>query len=205
MEPIEVINYKKHKISIFPDENPESPRFWDNICEFHCSHRRYSLGDKGFNYQAGSDCITAAQKAKIRGDVVLPLYLYDHSGITISLTPFNDRWDSGQVGFVIIRRDNMLQEFGGKKFTKVLKAKALKIAESEVQTYDQYLRGEVYGYRIDEHGDSCWGFYGTEDCLLEAKNTVDWLVRQDIKRHCEQVKQWILNKVPLIYRTALTC
>lgn len=200
MEPIETLQYKNHKISIYPDECGESPRNWDNIAEIHCAHRRYSLGDKGFNYQAGADCITAVQEAKIQGDVVLPLYLYDHSDITISLTPFNDRWDSGQVGYVIVRRGKMLKEFGAKKFTKAMKARALKIAEGEVQTYDQYLRGDIYGYRVDEHDDSCWGFYGMEECLEEAKSTVDWMVRQEVKKHCERVKQWILNKVPLIYR-----
>ncbi len=85
-----------------------------------------------------------------------------------------------------------------------LKVRALKIAEAEVQTYDQYLRGEVYGYQIDEDGDSCWGYYGIEDCLEEAKSTVDWIVKQDMKKHGEQVKSWIKNRVPLIYRTALT-
>jgi hypothetical protein len=201
MEPIEVISYKTHIISIYPDENPESPRSWDNLCEFHCCHRRYSLGDKGFNYSSGEDCIRVAQEAQNQGDIVLPLYLYDHSRITISLTPFSCPWDSGQVGFIIIRREKMLQEFSAKKFTKALKARALKIAEGEVQTYDQYLRGEVYGYRIDEDGDSCWGYYGMEECIEEAKNTVDWLVKRDIKKHGERVKQWIKSKVPLIYRT----
>lgn len=49
----------------------------------------------------------------------------------------------------------MLKEFSAKKFTQSLQAKALKIAQGEVQTYDQFLRGEVYGYQIDEDGDSC--------------------------------------------------
>jgi hypothetical protein len=145
MDPIETITYKKHTISIFPDEYNESPRSWDNICEFHCSHRRYSLGDKGFNYSTGSDSITVAQDAQKQGDVVLPLYLYDHSGITISLSPFSCPWDSGQVGFVIIRREKMLKEFSAKIFSKSLKNKALQIAQGEVETYDQFLRGEIYG------------------------------------------------------------
>jgi len=173
MEPVESIQYKKHTISIHYDDCAESPRSCDNICEFHCCHRRYSLGDKGFNYSTGSDCIMVAQEARKQGDIAHPLYLYDHSGITISLLPFSCPWDSGQVGFVIIRREKMLKEFSAKKFSKSLKAKALKIAEGEVQTYDQYLRGEIYGYKIDEDGDSCWGFYGQEDCLTEAKSAVD--------------------------------
>jgi hypothetical protein len=40
-----------------------------------------------------------------------------------------------------------------------------------------------------------------EECIGEAQSTVDWLVKQKAKKHCEQVKQWILSKVPLIYRT----
>jgi hypothetical protein len=203
MEPIEVISYKTHKISIYPDENPDSPRSWDNLCELHCCHQRYSLGDKGFNYRTGSDCIQVAQEARKQGDIVLPFYLYDHSGITISLTPFSCPWDSGQVGFIIIRREKMMEEFSSKKFTKSLKNRALKIAQGEVLTYDQYLRGEVYGYQIDDEGDSCWGFYGMEECIEEAQSTVNSLVKQFIKKHGEQVKSWIRNKVPLIYRTAL--
>lgn len=173
MEPIETITYKNHTISIFPDDYSESPRTWDNLCEFHCCHRRYSLGDEGFSYSTGSDCIDVAQQAEKQGDIVLPLYLYDHSGITISLTPFSCPWDSGQVGFVIIRRAKMLKEFSAKRFTSFLKKRAYDIAESEVQTYDQFLRGEIYGYRIDEDGDSCWGFYGQEECIAEAKNIID--------------------------------
>jgi hypothetical protein len=205
MEPVETIAYKTHTITIHPDSCDDSPRSWDNIAEFHCCHRRYALGDQGFNYSTGSDCVAAAEEAKTQGDIVLPLYLYDHSGITISLSPFSCPWDSGQVGFVIIRRKKMMEEFSAKKFTKSLKKRALEIAEGEVQTYDQFLRGDIYGYRIDEDGDSCWGFYGQDECVEEAKSVVDYLVKQESKKHCETVKKWIMNKVPLMYRTALTC
>lgn len=181
MEPVQTVSYKNHTISIHYDDCAESPRTWDNLAEFHCSHRRYSLGDKGFNYSNGQDCISAAKKAQKQGDVVLPLYLYDHSGITISLTPFSCPWDSGQVGFVIIRREKLLKEFSAKKFSTSLKKRALDIAQSEVQTYDQYLQGDVYGYKIDDdNGDSCWGYYGIEDCISEAKSIVDSMVNVSV-------------------------
>ena len=181
MEPVQTISYKNHTISIHYDSNAESPRTWDNLAEFHCSHRRYSLGDKGFNYSSGSDCINAAKEAEKQGDIALPFYLYDHSGITISLSPFNCPWDSGQVGFVIIRRENMLKEFNSKRFTTFLKKRALNIAQSEVEIYDQFLRGEIYGYQIDDdNGDSCWGFYGQEECLNEAKSVVDSMVEVEV-------------------------
>ena len=201
MEPVKTINYKKHIINVFHDENPDSPRNDDNICEFHCAHRRYSLGDDGFNYKSGEDCVEAARQAQKQGDIVLPLYLYDHSGITISLSPFSCPWDSGQVGYVIIPRKKVLSEYSAKIFTKSLKEQALKIAQNEVANYDKYLKGEIYGYQIDEDGDSCWGYYGIDFCINDAKSTVDYIVNQSIKKHCQRVKQWIMNKVPLVYRT----
>ena len=113
-EAIETIEYKGHTIKIHQDECGYSPRENDNICEFHCSHRNYNLGDKGFNYRTGKECCEAALERKHNGDIMLPLYLYDHSGITISLTPFSCPWDSGQVGFVVVPRKAMLENWGNK-------------------------------------------------------------------------------------------
>ncbi len=31
---------------------------------------------------------------------ILPVYLYDHSGITINTVPYSCRWDSGQIGWI---------------------------------------------------------------------------------------------------------
>src|SRR6056297_3490365 len=99
--------YKDNIISIQYDDNPENPREWDNICIIHIGHKRYCFGDKNYNdYESIEE---ARKEAKNNGDVILPLYMYDHSGITISLTPFSCPWDSGQIGFVQIPRKKMLK------------------------------------------------------------------------------------------------
>lgn len=99
-------------------------------------------------------------------NLILPLYLYDHSGITISTSTFNDRWDSGQIGWTYVSHDEIIKEYGS---LDIEKAKKLLFAEAEI--YDQYLRGNVYGFELiekDEDGgtwniiDSCWGFYGLD-------------------------------------------
>jgi len=79
--------------------------------------------------------------------VILPLYLYDHSGISMSTGSFGDPWDSGQVGFIYVSRETILKEWGNgsKILTKKLKERAIKYLEGEVETYDDYLRGNVYG------------------------------------------------------------
>lgn len=179
-EAVETIQHNGHTIEIFQDECDCSPRENDNICVFHIAHKRYAFGDKNYN---DYDSIKAAENEAVKnGDIVLPLYMYDHSGITISLSPFSCPWDSGQVGFVQIPRAKMLEEFSKKVFTKQLKAKALDIAKAEVEEMDSYLRGEVYGYVIDRNTkdeESCWGFIGDiKYCIDEAKGAVDYVPAQ---------------------------
>lgn len=193
--------YKNHNISIEYDESPMNPREDDNICIFHIAHRNYSFGDENYN---DSESIHEAEKeAKSNGDITLPLYMYDHSGITISLSPFSCRWDSGQVGFVQIPRERMLEEFSSKIFTPKLKEKAEQIAQGEVDIFDSFLRGEVYGYIIDDDGDSCWGYYSIEDAMKDAEETIDYTVKDNIKKHCEKLKSQIKHKTPYYARESL--
>ena len=50
--------------------------------------------------------------------------MYDHSGIALSLTrdryPFNDRWDAGQLGFILVDRVKALKEYNAKILTNSL-------------------------------------------------------------------------------------
>lgn len=104
------------------------------------------------------------------GYVILPLYLMDHSGISMSTGSFGCPWDSGQVGYIICDNETIKREWDGDRDL------AEKWLESEVSVYDEYIRGNVYGFIVeetiefDEDGepvwddpdelDSCWGFYG---------------------------------------------
>jgi hypothetical protein len=158
-----------NKLKVIHDYNAESPRAWDNIGTMVCFHNRYDLGD---NHNYNADDYSGwgeMEKAIIKQDnvaVILPLYLYDHSGQSISTSPFSCRWDSGQVGFIVVSKKKALEEFGGKIVTKKLKERLEKILEGEVETYNKYIEGEVYGFQIvdedDEVIDSCYGFYGTD-------------------------------------------
>ena len=102
--------------------------------------------------------------------IVLPLYLYDHSGITMNTTGFSCPWDSGQVGWTYVSKEDALKEFGGKSFTASTRQKAENLLRREVEIYDTYLRGECYGYELYKSGeleDSCWGFIGSVNEALK--------------------------------------
>jgi hypothetical protein len=100
-------------------------------------------------------------------NILLPLNLYDHSMLSMSVSSFLGRaqhaeWDSGQVGWIYATPEEVQKEFGALTPENYEKAKSL--LESEVESYDYYLRGQCYGFRLFEKGeetDSCWGFLGS--------------------------------------------
>jgi len=93
--PDDTEDYMGFTIELWTDEHAEDPRQCDNLGKMVCSHRRYKLGDKH------SLSVGDIQELTERNDVLwLPLYLYDHSGITMRTTSFADPWDSGQVGII---------------------------------------------------------------------------------------------------------
>jgi hypothetical protein len=149
------------------DENND-PRDFDNLGTMVCFHRSYNLGDK---HDFSVEDIKALVKRK---DVLaLPLFLIDHSGLSMSVRDFGCPWDSGQVGFIFIDFEKIRKEFSVKKVTKKLLEQVKKSLIAEVDTYDSYLRGEVYGYLIkDADGevlDSCWGFIGYDHVKSEGE------------------------------------
>jgi hypothetical protein len=163
-------------LEIFQDEDARSPREDDNLGTMICFHRRYNLGDK-HEYKSGDYSGWNEQKKAIQKKhtcIILPLYLYDHSGITISTKPFSCQWDSGQVGWIVVSKEKVRNYYGVKYITWNIRDRVKRALEAEVKTYDQYLTGDVYGYRIskitkcelghehEEELDSCWGFYGSE-------------------------------------------
>ena len=62
-----------------------------------------------------------------------------------------------------------------------------KLLEAEVEEYDHYLTGDVYGYEITKGErqagdviDSCWGFfcYPEDYMISEAKSIIDQIIRE---------------------------
>ena len=161
------------RLVIEQDHDAESPREWDNLGKMVCFHRRYDLGDKQdtLRYQDFNtwEAVQAYLEKTNPGCLILPVYLYDHSGLAVSTASFNDRWDSGQIGFIYLTRADILANWPNKgRLTPTIKKQAYAALQAEVETYDQYLRGEVYCYTIeDSEGlvvDACCGFYGEKAC-----------------------------------------
>lgn len=207
---VESEEYRGHTIEILPDSDVPNPRTeCELFCELHVKNCRYYLGEH--QHDSNEEIQDVVREAEKQGDMVLRLYAYIHSGTYLSLESFYGKvpqghaeFDSGCCGVCIIRKATVLKEYGGKKWTKKLREKAYKMAESEVDTFTKWGNGEVYCFQVDGgDGDCCCGFYDTEEALAEARSSIDYMVKQTVKAHIEQVKTWIRNRVPLYVRTSL--
>ena len=189
MEALEVWNKGDEVLEIHLDDNPESPREWDNLGIMLCGHRSYELGDEQFNSREALD----ERLAELNPVIKLPLWLLDHSSLTMQTGSFAEdaqQWDSGQVGWIVATKKDILDNFTGyyrtgknrgkrKPMRTLLSPRMIKNAEEilrgEVETYSCYLAGDVYGYIIEKQStcdkcknissdatDSCWGFYNLE-------------------------------------------
>lgn len=93
-----------------------------------------------------SDGIKAAMEL-LKGKIAcLPLWLYDHSGLTMSCGerayPYNDRFDSSAVGWIVALKSDVLKELQCGDVDWEEKAEA--VMKAEVDTYDRWLRGDVW-------------------------------------------------------------
>lgn len=163
------------RLEICLDPEPMNPREWDSIGTMLYAHRDYILGDKEIDvkeYRSWEDVLDCEILMPNNDKVVyLPLYLYDHSGITMNTTGFSCGWDSGQVGWIYATEADAIETFGESLQTEVCRKQMLKVLEQEVKSFDQYITGEFYGFSYEkickcsccghvtnEMIDSCWGF-----------------------------------------------
>jgi hypothetical protein len=162
------------------DDLMDSPREWDQLGTMVCFHRRYTLGDKHPFRDPESAKEFLHEDAELI--VSLPLYLMDHSGISMSTNAQDfaqwdpQGWDWGQLGFIYVEKTRAMHERQATEWTTELEAQVKDRLRSEVHEYDLYLRGECYGFTIlDENGeavDSCGGILGYDFAEQSAKEAV---------------------------------
>jgi hypothetical protein len=162
-----------------------------------CFHDCYTLGDKhGMEMRSFRSWEHVEQhiRTRLHGVLTHPLFLYDHSGISIKIGTWTGLLPQGHaeldtmcVGFIYTTKDRIRKWYKKRKCTPELEDKAYEMLEAEVEVYDKYLRGEFCGFKVyevydedgDEHFHSCWGFESMEAALEVAKEYVDVCVHED--------------------------
>ena len=181
------INYSNgYRVEIVYDEWTESPREWDNLGNMYYWHRNYILGDKKVDldyYNTFQDFID--QLSEDWGEIIwLPLFLYDHSGITMSTSSKrfemmdSQGWDWGCCGIIFASHEDIKKAFVADEITEEILDKATECLIGEVSTFDQYITGDVYSVTVfDENGlaiDGCGGFFGYDEAKSEGKGMAEF-------------------------------
>jgi hypothetical protein len=172
MDSIEEYRLGDEVLRVYADEDPQSPREWDNLGKIIGWHKRYKIGDE--NHFSTPDDFYAWLKT--HPSIVLSLHMFDHSGLMFNTTGFSDPWDSMQVGYIYAELSRVRSEYCKKRISKKTVELVRRELQSEVEIYSQYVNGEVYGFTLGkiftcenceeercETVDSCWGFYGNPD------------------------------------------
>lgn len=174
MNIVKEFQHKGKTVRICVDPDPQSPAEWDNLGEILYSSSRYCLGTRNVSRE---ELASTARRSDI---IALPVKAYVHSGASITADPvqvcrypFNCPWDGGQSGYVFVTLDKVREEYKVKRVSAKLREKVTRVLIQEVETFAEYLRGEVYGYTIENPDgsdkDSCWGFYGLDYCEQSAR------------------------------------
>lgn len=172
-------------VEVTQDTDPISPADWDNLGEIVYSvHSRYVLGTKSATQGELKDI---ARQIEIGTLIGLPVYAYIHGDVKIRAAdsnPFSCPWDSGQSGFVYAPREQVFREYGGKRMTKRIREAAKNLLRQEVETFSQYLEGDVWvitHWKDGEVEDCCGGYYGYEYAVQEAKTLAAQVKAQTIE------------------------
>ena len=195
-------NTAKHeRVRVFfqCDENDNPRTMCSNETTILCAHTKYLLGDEQFADQAQID----ARRAEIiaEGGYLQPLYLYDHSGLTVSTTPFSCPWDSGQIGWIGMEAAQLAERNISATATDAIDA----IIAQEMKTWSAYVEGQVYafmrsGIKQCNHGEvheeeieGTGGFYGSnhfDSGLLEEAGIGAGRERSALKDGWSEVGDW---------------
>lgn len=128
--------------------------------------------------------------------VIKPISIHVHSGMTVFFGKPTDRWDSGIIGFGYIEHEDLYRDNCGrsKRAYPDWRDQCSAIMESEMWAFDRYVRGDIYGFTIEELEepseqmkatpeydeewweedernwhiyDSCGGFYDNPEAVME--------------------------------------
>lgn len=201
MEAIETIYAGAFKAELHYDTDPQNPRNDCNLGELYLKGGRNSrtVNETSLNDYVrywdketrtwNEDQIEDLSRDEFEkyldkeGYLWLRVYKYEHGGVAYNTTGFSCKWDSGQVGYIIVSKKTVRKEYGIKRITQKWNDKILDYLKGEIEMYSDWANGDVYGYRISKLSEdnpiqdaqstnllyedfaeieSCWGFFGFE-------------------------------------------
>jgi hypothetical protein len=157
------------------DDDPRPPNEDDDNGLFLVNYHRdfWVINDKFITRDQLASWYRGEKIEQAKTHWIFTLGMYSHSGVILrlgskSFVGDSRGWDSSMNGAVFVRKDEWK-----------LSAEAEKAAESLVQEWNNYLRGNIWGYvkdvfdaktkeRVKAECKSCWGYNDEYNKALES-------------------------------------
>ncbi len=169
-------------LSVRYDPYPENPfNYYDSLGTFYTWQNSYQSPSEN-PYRTAVDFTEAVlgeekaaacnsmqdvlQALNAAGYAAAGIYRYEHGQVAYALgqaNPYNDRWDSGAVGFAFVSPEKLAAE-------GMTKEQAIDCMEAEMQEYSSWANGDVFLVeRYDEQGEQMdvATYYGIEGVVAE--------------------------------------
>jgi len=176
-----------YRIRIVYDDVTGSPgELWDNVATLNCFHGRSDIGDRHDHRHDDFDGWDDFGRHLEEGHGAVhlrPVMLTAHGAMRLYLgTERRCQFDSGRVGWMYATRERYAEAYGEEWADFPEQRERLEKAyKVELENWDSYMNGWVYGYVIEkldasngewDEEESCHGHYGefTEEEALAFLN-----------------------------------
>lgn len=209
-----------YRVTVTRDDEPDSPRQEGvgNVGYMACLHYRYSLGDEG---DVVEDVVSSLREEGLAAtatmlqrefgvQVVLPLYLLDHSGLSMTAggnvlqghVPNRRGWDTSVVGIIFDHPERLASALADPVGAPTVET----WLRQEVAEYDLWLHGDAYVLQIEQrvresvHVTSTWPDGSITQATANAERwepLPDGYVSSVIgNQYVESVAKELLSEVP---------
>ena len=166
--------YRGYDINIYYDENPDSPRAWDNVATFVCEHRRYNLGDE----HDIEGAVRELFNKYVTPEAIIKKFCEDYNAKPVEDDGEKYYEYESKYGIIRVPEDNydeMVGSFSECEMLDMIEATGeivwLPISMYEHSGISIWLGGK------DGHVDACWdcstiGFAYVEKCMAEKEGVL---------------------------------
>ena len=145
--------------------------FMDNKCFTLAGYSRdYNLNETDISKPDSLSELKEIIEEKYNVHAILPLYMYEHSGVALSTSDFGDRWDSGCIGFVFMTTEQgeELEISTGKELEITTQEKAEEWIKNGIKQWNKLNNQSIFSIE----------FFTVEKCNCCShitENSVDWI------------------------------
>lgn len=129
--------YKGCTITINVDPKPVNPREKNNLGTIVCFYEGQHFGDSHV-FDTPAEVMAHIEETKA---INLPIY-------SELPCPSFGSWDANQLGVIFSEAYRIYKQLNTRKITSEIKQEVIKILSEELHTYDNFLRGDVYRFKL---------------------------------------------------------